>query len=176
MPLLTCECRQLLPISNLFAIPRVYLPTLLLLYPHNDARSESGARVGSSRATPWIPVAPPGDVCDWGFGDFGDFGDASSALGRRGRRWGRFGGIAWWMIRGACGGEVVARGALELARRSLQQASAGVGPAHPTHPNPPGPSRAATWQGASTLQYPNPLPPLARSYLHSPSADMASAS
>jgi hypothetical protein len=95
-------------------------------------------------------VAPPGDVGDCGFGDFGD---ASSASGRR---WGRVGGFAWWMIRGACGREVVASGTLELARRSLQQASAGVGPAHPTHPNPPGPSQAATWPGASTLQYPIP--------------------
>ena len=46
-----------------------------LLYPHNDVRSEVELELGWVELrcfARWIPVAPPGDVCDCGFGDFGE--------------------------------------------------------------------------------------------------------
>ena len=72
------------PIPNLYANSSSLSSYAKLLYPHNDVRSEVELELGWVELrcfARWIPVAPPGDVCDCGFGDFGD---ASSAPRRGG--------------------------------------------------------------------------------------------
>lgn len=73
MPLRPCQCRQLPPIPNLVAIPRLYLPKLIsystLPSPPRDVRSEVELRcdLDSCGTPPRVVMLASADLGIWGF-------------------------------------------------------------------------------------------------------------